>query len=134
MAIMNTTTAPVVRRSRRQRVGLALGALLSIGNIPSVLTPTPDGEVGPPVLILWVGTLLGVIGLVAVVVAWRSGNRAALRVAAGSLIVTALTALPALFVDIDATLKVLSAVSVVLTVIAVVLMFSPEQRTVSVDD
>lgn len=134
MTTMNTVAAPAIRRSRRQRVGLALAAFLSIGNIPSVLTPTPDGEVGPPILVLWLGTLLGIVGLVAVVVAWRSGNRAALRVAAGSLIVTALTALPALFVDIDATLKVLSAVSVVLTVAAVVLMFSPEQRTASVDD
>jgi hypothetical protein len=133
MTTMNAA-APVIRRSRRQRVGLALAALLSIGNVPSVLTPTPDGEVGPPILVLWLGTVLGVVGLVAVVIAWRSGNRAALRVAAGALIVTALTALPALFVDINATLKLLAAVSVVLTVIAIVLMFSPDQRTVSVDD
>lgn len=133
MTTMNAAT-PVIRRSRRQRVGLALAALLSIGNVPSVLTPTPDGEVGPPILVLWLGTVLGVVGLVAVVIAWRSGNRAALRVAAGALIVTALTALPALFVDINATLKLLAAVSVVLTVVAIVLMFSPDQRTVSVDD
>ena len=52
-------------------------------------------------VVLWAGTILGVVGLVAVVIAWRSGNRAALRVAAGALIITALLSVPAFFVDVD---------------------------------
>ena len=44
--------------------------------------PTPDGEVGPPYVVLLVGTLLGVVGLVGVVIAWRTGSRAAMRVVA----------------------------------------------------
>lgn len=133
MTTMNAAI-PVTRRSRRQTVGLLLAGLLSIGNIPSVLSPTPEGQDGPPLLVLWLGTVLGVVGLVAVVIAWRTGNRAALRVTAGALVVTALTALPALFVDIPVVLKSLAALSIVLTVGAVVLMFSPEQRSTPVTD
>ena len=54
------------------------------GNVPSVLVPTPDGEEGPPVRDPRPRHVLGVIGLVAVVIAWRKGNQAAFRVAAGA--------------------------------------------------
>ena len=72
--------------------------------------------------------MLGVVGLVAVIVAWRTGNRAALRAAAGAIIVVTLTGLPAFFVDIPAGIKLLVGVSVLLTIAAVVLMFSPGRR------
>ena len=118
---MNTT-------STRQKVGLTLAGLYSLGNIPSVFFPTPDGEEGPPFGILVIGTVLGVIGLVAVVMAWRSGNRVALRVAAGAMIVLTLTGLPAFFVDVPAAIKLLVGLSVLVTIAAVVLMFSPARR------
>ncbi len=118
----------------RQKIGLGLAGLLSALNITSVFLPTPEGETGPPFAILAVGTLLGVIGLVAVIIAWRSGNRAAIRVAAGTLIINMLTSLPAFFVDVSAALKLLVGVSVLLTVLAVGLMFSPSRRAVPVLD
>ena len=134
MATM-TSSATSTRTSRRQRVGLVLAGLLSAGNSLSAIDgPTPEGEVGPPMVVLWAGTVLGVIGLVAVVIAWRSGNRAALRVAAGALIISALTAVPAFFVDVPAFLKIFAALSVLLTIAAVVLMFSSERRPASVTD
>lgn len=114
--------------STRQKVGLVLAGLLSLANIPSVLVPTPDGEVGPPFVILVVGTVLGVIGLVAVIIAWRTGNSAAFRVAAGTLILNLLASLPAFFVDVPAVVKLLTGVSVLVAVLAVVLMFSPARR------
>jgi len=83
--------------------------------------------------ILVVGTVLGVIGLVATVMAWR-GNRVALRVAAGSIIIVTLTALPAFFVDVPMWIKALVGVSVILTVVAVVLMFSTDRRPASITD
>ena len=43
----------------------------------------PRRRGGPPFGVLVLGTVLGVIGLVAVIIAWR-GNRGALRVAAGA--------------------------------------------------
>jgi hypothetical protein len=111
--------------STRQRVGLVLAGLLNASSVPSVLVPTPEGEEGPPFAILVASTVLGVIGLVATIAAWRSGNRAMIRVAAGALIVNALIGLPAFFVDIPPTLKVAAGLGVIVTVVAVVLMFSP---------
>ena len=120
--------------STRQKVGLVLSGLINLSNIPSAFSPTPDGETGPPYAILVLGSVLGVIGLVATVMAWR-GNRAALRVAAGALVINVITALPAFFVDVPAFIKALVALSVVLTVTALVLMFSAGvRRAVPVTD
>ena len=79
----------------RQKVGLVLAGLLSAANLPSVFLPTPEGQEGPPVAVLAISAVLGVIGLVAVVLAWRDGNPAAVRVAAGTLVLNVLTSLPA---------------------------------------
>ncbi len=118
----------------RQKTGLVLAGVLSAVNIPSVFFPTPEGDTGPPLAILAVGSILGVIGLVAVIIAWRSGNRAAIRVAAGALIINLLTSLPAFFVDVPAVVKLLVGVSVLLTVLAVALMFSASRQSVPVLD
>jgi hypothetical protein len=120
--------------SGRQKAGLVIAGLLSLGNATSVLFPTPDGEEGPPFMVLVLGTILGVIGLVAVVIAWRNANQAAFRVAAGCLVISVISALPAFFVDVPAGIKILVAVSVVVTVLAIVLMFSPARRPVPVLD
>ena len=91
---MSTTSAPTQAASRpttKQRWGLGIAALLSLINVPSAFVPTPDGEVGPPYVVLLVGTLLGVVGLVGVVIAWRTGSRAATRVIAACLVVMVLT-------------------------------------------
>jgi hypothetical protein len=118
----------------RQKVGLGLAGLLSLFSVPSVFTPTPDGDTGPPFAILVVGSILGIIGLVAVVIAWRTGSRAAVRVAAGALIINLLTSLPAFFVDVSAGIKLLAGVGVLLTVLAVGLMFSTAHRPAPVLD
>jgi len=121
------------RITTKQKVGLALCMLYSLANIPSALTDPPDGETGPPLGILVIGSILGVIGLVAAILAWR-GNNVALRVAAGAIIVATLTGLPAFFVDVPMWVKALVGVSVLLTVTAVVLMFSGDRRRASVTD
>ena len=115
--------------STRQRTGLVLAGLYGALNIPSVLTPQPEGGEGPPLAVLLVDSLLGVVVVVAVVVAWRIGSRAAIRVVAGSLVIIAITALPAFFVDVPAAIKLLVAVSTVLTIAIVVLLFSPVRRS-----
>ena len=124
---MNTT-------SKRQRAGLLLAGIYSAFNILSVLFPTPDGQVGPPSGILIIDSVLGLVGLAAVIVTWRTGNRAALRVAAGAIILITLTAMPAFFVDVPAGIKLLVGVFVLLTIAAVVLMFSPGRRSTPILD
>lgn len=124
---MNTT-------SKRQKVGLVLAGFYSAVNIPSVLFPYPEGQDGPPFGILVVDSVLGLVGLVAVIITWRTGNRAALRAAAGAIIISALTALPAFFVDVPAAIKLLVGVATLLVIVAVVLMFSPGRRSTPVLD
>lgn len=130
------TDTPVdTRRSRRHATGLVLAGVLSASNILSALGPAPaDGEPGPPVTILVLGSALGLIGLVAVVHAWRSGSRRSLRVAAGTLVLVALTAVPAFFVDVPVVIKLLVALQVLVTILTVVLMFSPDRRPAPVTD
>ena len=130
----STTLAPSrARVTGKQKAGLIICILYGLGNIPSVFTPTPDGEEGPPMAILVIGSILGVVALVAAVLAWR-GNRLAMRIAAGAIIVLTLTGLPAFFVDVPMAIKALVGFSVVLTVVAVVLMFSGDRRPAPVTD
>jgi hypothetical protein len=125
---MSTMTARYTKPSTGQKVGLVLAGLMSAANIPSAMFPTPDGETGPPIGVLIAGSVLGVVGLVAVIAAWR-GNKVASRVAAGAIIIATLTGLPAFFVDgIPAAIRILVGVSVVWTVTAVYLMFSTPRR------
>ncbi|MCW2827126.1 MAG: hypothetical protein JWQ67_742 [Marmoricola sp.] len=127
---MNTTpvrdAGPTI--TTRNKVGLAIAGLISLANVPSVFESQSDGEVGPPMTALVLDTLLGVIGLVAVVVAWRTASRTALRVTAACLVIAAVTALPALFVDVPAFIKIAVAVFTVITMVALVLMFSGDRQ------
>ncbi len=130
---MTTATPTLSGTTTKQKVGLVICALYSLGNIPSAAFSTPDGEEGPPMAILVVSSILGVVGLVAAIMAWR-GNRVALRVAAGAIIVITLTGLPAFFVDVPMGIKALVGFSVVVTVAAIVLMFSGDRRLASITD
>ena len=128
-----TTTAAVrsdaqVAWSTKNKVGLGLAIIYAVTNIPSAAVPTPDGVAGPPLAILIVCSILGVVALASAIIAWRRGSRPAARLAAGSLIVITLTSLPALFVDVPAGIKVLVSVAVGLTIAIVVLLFSPSKR------
>jgi hypothetical protein len=113
-------------RTRRQTAGLVIAGLLLISMVPSVLIPTPEGEEGPPFVVLLLGTVLGLIGLVAFAFAWR-GHRGAMRVIAAALIINAILTLPAFFVDIPAGLLALAGFSVLVTVVAVALMLAPQR-------
>jgi hypothetical protein len=133
---MSSTTTDAPSRARvtgKQKAGLVICLIYGFFNIPSVLTPTPDGEEGPPMAILVIGSILGVVALVAAILAWR-GSRVAMRVGAGAIIVLTLTGLPAFFVDVPMFVKGLVGFSVVLTVVAVVLMFSGDRRPASITD
>jgi hypothetical protein len=118
----------------RNKIGLVIAAVLGLGDLLSLLGPTPDGQEGPPFAVLVLGTLLGLVTLAAIVPAWRTGSRVALRVVAGTRILSALTSIPAFFVDIPAGLRAAAAVGFALTVVCVVLVLAPAQRRALVTD
>ncbi|MDQ4009117.1 MAG: hypothetical protein M3228_00070 [Actinomycetota bacterium] len=130
---MSTAASTAPALSTRNKVGLAIAGVLGLFDCAALLTPYPE-EPGPPVGILVLDTILGVITVVAVVIGWRAARRSALRVAAGARILSAITALPAFFVDVPAAVKLLVSVFVVVTVVAVVLMLAPAQRAAAVTD
>lgn len=129
---MNSTasldTAVTDKPSTKFRVGLVLAILLGLANLPFLLIPTPEGEDGPPMAILVLGAVLGVVSVVAAVLAWRTGSRTAVRVTAACVIVNAIVSVPAFFVDVDPGIKVAVTVSVLLSVLCVVLLFDRSGR------
>jgi hypothetical protein len=118
----------------RNKIGLVLAGLLGIGDVLSILSPTPDGDEGPPLAVLVLSCVLGVVTLAAMVPAWRTGSRTALRVVAGTRILSALTSIPAFFVDIPAGLRAVAAVAFAATVVCVVLVLAPANRRALVTD
>jgi hypothetical protein len=134
---MSTTTGTPVRTPATRvpfrtanKVGLVLAALLGAGDLTSLAMTTPPGEVGPPLAILVLDTLLGLVTVVAVVVAWRTRNRGLVRLAAGARIFSMVTALPAFFAGVPAFLVAIVAAVVVLTIVTVVLMLLPPRPAV----
>ena len=120
--------------STRLRIGLGIAAVLGLLDCASLFfPPTEPGQVGPPVGILVVGTLLGVVTLAAVLVAWRSGRRAAVWVVALTRIVSGLLALPAFVFGAPAEVQQLVAVFVVISIVAVALMLAPERRRTTIE-
>jgi hypothetical protein len=111
------------------KVGLVLAALLGVGDIVSLLSPTPEGETGPPYGILVLSSVLGLVTVVAVVWAFRKLSRGAVRIVAATRIVSAITSLPAFFVDIPDALRLVTGVFVVLTVVVVVMILTPARRS-----
>ena len=120
--------------SKLNKAGLVLAFLLGLADMTAPFTPTPDGEVGPPFAILVLDAVLGLITVVAVVVAWRTARRGAVRIAAGARIISMITALPAFFVDVPAALQAVVGVFVVLTIACVAMMLTPSRRPVAVTD
>jgi hypothetical protein len=121
------TTAPL---STRNRVGLVLAALLGVVDIVSIFaTPEPAaGEQGPPAAVLIAAGVLGVVTIAAAIWTWRTGNRIGSRVIAAARILSAVSALPAFFVeDVPAGLVAAAAAGVVITVVTVWLVLSPPQ-------
>ncbi|GAA3390653.1 hypothetical protein [Cryptosporangium minutisporangium] len=111
--------------STKNKAGLVLASLLAIGDLVGLLIPVDTDEPGPPLAVLAVGAVMGVITLAAAVYTWRTGNRIGARVVAATRIFSALGALPAFFVeDVPAPLVIVAAVGVVLTLVAVLLVLS----------
>jgi hypothetical protein len=132
MTTMTTTSATTT--TGPFRAGLALSALIGLENLAFVLVPTPDGQDNPPVLVIVASAAIGLVSVVCAVLAWRSGNRLAVRINAAALIITALLTMPAFFVDIPSWIKAVGALSIILTVAALVLTLRREHEPFTVTD
>ncbi|MFT4216754.1 MAG: hypothetical protein QM619_06155 [Micropruina sp.] len=122
----NTRTPPTWTTTNR--VGLVLTLILGLGNGASAFFPTPDGEVGPPFEVLVADTVLAVVVVVGVVVAWMRGSRLAARIAAGCAMLIAISAMPAFFVEVPPVVKALAGAITLVTVLACGLMLAPAKR------
>lgn len=105
--------------SRSVTTGLALLALLSLADAGALLLT--DGE-HPPVEVAAIGTALGVVSLVLVVLAWR-GSRSALGVLVGLRLLSAVSAVPALVVGgVPAPVQAVATTGIVLTLLGCALV------------
>jgi hypothetical protein len=124
------STATDSALTTKNRVGLGLAALLGLNGTlvsPFVLAGSDDGpnSSGPPLPVILVGVVLGLITLLAVVYTWRTGNRGGARVIAAARIIAALLAVPAFFVsNVAPGLVVLASSVMVVTVVTIVLVLS----------
>jgi hypothetical protein len=107
--------------SRSYRAGLIVLGLLSVLDLfTPVLT---DGE-HPPMAIAVVGAVIGLVSLGLVVAAWRGTSRAVIPLVVLRLL-SALTAVPAFFVDgVPSAALGAAAAIVALSVVGVVLVLS----------
>jgi len=111
------------------KIGFVLALLLGLINVVSLANPTPEGQAGPPLAILIVDAVLGVGIIVAVLVGWLRGRKAAIRAATVLLILAAITALPAFTTsDIPSGIVAAAGVYVLLTIVTLVLMLKPGTR------
>jgi len=129
-----TTSTPSVPTAARpalstaNQVGLGLAGLLGLLDLASIpggpMSASPDpGQPGPPSGILWFDAAMGVLTIAFVVLAWRTGSRAASRVVAAARLLSVFTAWPAFFVDgIPAPVVALVAVATLLTAAAIYLV------------
>jgi hypothetical protein len=125
--------------SGRQKAGYVLGLIVGFVNIPGAFVPGGETEsgspTGPPMEIVVFGLVAGlaIMGLLAA--AWRTGKRGFLRAAAVLMILVALTAVPAFFIDtVPAWVKLFAGAYVLATLASLVLLFSPARQPVALPD
>lgn len=124
-----STRGTTVTHSAMNKVGFMLALLLGALNIAALASPTPEGEVGPPLVILAADAVLGVGIIVSVLVGWLLSRKTAIRVATALLILAAITALPAFVTpDVPTALVVAASVYVLLTILTIVLMLKPARN------
>lgn len=125
------TPGAAVRRPRPlsplNHAGLALSTLLGLGDVASVFSlqeAFDPSQPGPPLEVLVFAAVMGAVTVLACALAWAGRWRTpAVRIAAVSRILSAITALPAFFVpDVPAGLVAVAGGGVLVTVVAVVLL------------
>lgn len=112
--------------SLQYKIGLALCALLGVFDVLSVAGA--GAEDAPPTPIVVLGVILGLITLVGVFLAWRGAKKGFIAVVV-SRVLSALSAVPAFFVeDVPGWVPVAVGIVIVITVIALGLLFSERRQ------
>jgi hypothetical protein len=108
-----------MKRSTTATIGLVVAGLLGLSDVAGpALT---DGQ-HPPMSIAIAGAVLGLITLAGVVMGWR-GSRPGIVAVIVTRLLSALSAVPAFFVDgVPAGAKAAAAVGIVLTLLSVALV------------
>jgi hypothetical protein len=113
--------------SRSFRTGLVLLGVLSVLDLAGPLTT--DGD-HPPMWVALIGAALGLASLACVAIVWRGSRRAVLPLVALRL-VSALSAVPAFFVDdVPAGVVALVVVFIAVTLAGVALVSGSRARAV----
>jgi hypothetical protein len=109
----------IMNRTKGFVTGLVIAGLLALGDITTPFTS--DGE-HPPMVIGLICAVLGVITAAGIVLAWR-GSRGAVTAIIVTRLLSAMTALPAFFVDgVPAPAKIAAGAGIAITVLAVALI------------
>jgi hypothetical protein len=112
------------------RTGLVIAALLALGDITTPFTS--DGE-HPPMVVGVVCAVLGLITAAALVPAWRRGSRGAVTAIIVTRLLSAVTVLPAFFVDgVPGPIVAVAAAGVAITLVSVALIATRLRRPVAV--
>jgi len=111
------------------KVGLGMQFVYGLVNIPSILQePGTDKQMGPPMGILWADTVLGVILVLAVLLAWRQGSRSIAWLASTANVGISLTGVPVFFIDgLPSWVEPVVAASIVWTVVSIALTHRPNK-------
>src|SRR5690349_18508658 len=119
----------------RRRTGFVLSAVVAFCNIPLAFVPTDDKDGGPPVGVMIFGAVAAVVILALLRWAYVSGKAAAIRIAAGLMVLVALSAVPAFFVDgVPVWAQLAAGAYIVATVISLSLLFAPSRQHTAVLD
>lgn len=127
MSTPTTNLSGATTLTSRQRAGLQLSIVMNVINFAGNFIPLPADQ-APPVPLVFFTAALSVLGIVAAVLALRSGSPVATRIVAGTLVINLLLTLPPLFVDLDAWIKITAGVSILLMVASLVMIFSSSAR------
>jgi hypothetical protein len=115
-----------MHRSKGFVTGLVIAGLLGLGDITTPLFS--DGE-HPPMVVGLIDAVLGLITVAGIVLAWRRASRGGITAVIVTRLLSAVTALPAFFVDdVPGPARAAAAVGVAITLLCVGLLATRLRR------
>jgi hypothetical protein len=132
MTAQHSTTTPArPALSARNKAGLILAILLGLAEIANVNGGSTNRSDGPPVALARAGVVLGLVLVIAAIYMWVSRNRLGGRIVAGTLFLSAIPDVGALFISaVPAYVKVGLAALAVVAIVAVMLVLAPPKPVV----